>query len=71
MQFVCTALRFIPHEPEKKDTHSLNEDTWSKEHEVGYKAEQYNPGIAGRAVIKGENGYKAEQFNIPGAKNMR
>ena len=24
-RFVCLALRFIPHEPRKKDTHSLNE----------------------------------------------
>ena len=24
-RFVCPALRFIPHEPRKKDTHSLNE----------------------------------------------
>ena len=23
-RFVCPALRFIPHEPRKKDTHSLN-----------------------------------------------
>ena len=23
-RFVCSALRFIPHEPRKKDTHSLN-----------------------------------------------
>ena len=23
--FICPALRFIPHEPRKKDTHSLNE----------------------------------------------
>ena len=22
-RFVCSALRFIPHEPRKKDTHSL------------------------------------------------
>ena len=26
-RFVCPALRFIPHEPRKKDTHSLNEHT--------------------------------------------
>ena len=24
-RFVCSALRFIPHEPRKKDTHSLIE----------------------------------------------
>ena len=31
-RFVCPALRFIPHEPRKKDTHSLNEERspWSK-----------------------------------------
>ena len=23
VRFVCSALRFIPHEPRKKDTHSL------------------------------------------------
>ena len=26
-RFVCPALRFIPHEPRKKDTHSLNNGT--------------------------------------------
>ena len=26
-RFVCPALRFIPHEPRKKDTHSLSNDT--------------------------------------------
>ena len=26
-RFVCPALRFIPHEPRKKDTHSLNKPT--------------------------------------------
>ena len=26
-RFVCPALRFIPHEPRKKDTHSLNTDS--------------------------------------------
>ena len=25
-RFVCSALRFISHEPRKKDTHSLNKD---------------------------------------------
>ena len=25
-RFVCPALRFIPHEPRKKDTHSLNDE---------------------------------------------
>ena len=29
-RFVCPALRFIPHEPRKKDTHSLNnEEIWN------------------------------------------
>ena len=61
-QCVCPALQFIPHEPCKKDTHSLNEDTWSKEHEVGDKAKQHNPGVTRGAVSKGENGDKAQQY---------
>ena len=28
MRFVCPALRFIPHEPRKKDTHSLSIRFW-------------------------------------------
>ena len=28
MRFVCTTQRFIPHEPRKKDTHSLNNKLW-------------------------------------------
>ena len=45
-RFVCPALRFIPHEPRKKDTHSLNKSTTSSlcintpynriEHSTGY-----------------------------------
>ena len=28
-RFVCSALRFISHEPRKKDTHSLNDHGWN------------------------------------------
>ena len=38
-RFVCPALRFIPNEPRKQDTHSLNVAGWTfmkpLEHEVG------------------------------------
>ena len=41
-RFVCSALRFIPHEPRKKDTHSLylqcfQQRLFLKFSEKGYK----------------------------------
>ena len=38
-RFVCPALRFIPHEPRKKDTHFLNIPTLVQAGEVAYTAE--------------------------------
>ena len=30
-RFVCPTIRFIPHEPPKKDTHSLSETEWQQD----------------------------------------